>query len=239
MANMTHPIAFLNHNLFIGLNLVNAALEVGVKSLLNLGSSCMYPKDYQNPLREEYLLHGELEPTNEGYALAKITVAKLCEYISKQFGVQYKTLIPCNLYGRWDKFGENVSHLIPAIIKKIYQAKANGINEVCIWGDGMARREFMYASDCADAIFFALKHMNSLAFYTNIGLGYDYSINEYYQEIARVMGYSGNFIHDLSKPVGMKQKLVDISKMKDLGWQAKLTLSEGILLTYKYFQEKV
>jgi GDP-L-fucose synthase len=239
MANMQNPTQFLSDNLLMGVNLVNAALECGVTQLLNIGSSCMYPRNYKNPLKEEYLLQGEFEPTNEGYALAKITVAKLCEYINKQFGLDYKTLIPCNLYGSWDKFSPQVSHLVPAIVSKIYEAQLNQVDEVTIWGDGLARREFMYAKDCAAAIFFALENLSKLASYTNVGLGYDHTINQYYQIIAEVIGYTGRFNYDLSKPVGMSQKLLDINRLSQLGWQATTKLSVGVSLTYKYFIEEV
>lgn len=236
-ANIQDPVGFLNTNLTMGVNLVNAARCVGVKKLLNLGSSCMYPRDYTNPLKEEYLLCAPLEPTNEGYALAKIAVAKLCEYTSKQFGVEYKTLIPCNLYGRGDKFGESNSHLIPAVIKKIHQAKLTANSVIELWGDGEARREFMFASDCADGIFFALNNFTKLNYYTNLGVGHDYSINDYYRIIAEVIGYDGTFVHDLTKPVGMRQKLIDISKMKNLGWGAPHNLVSGLTETYNYFLE--
>lgn len=233
--NISDPTGFLNNNLIMGINLVNAAKANNVAQLINLGSSCMYPRDYINPLKEEYILNAPLEPTNEGYALAKITVAKLCEYIRRQYGLQYKTLIPCNLYGRWDKFGENNSHLIPAVIKKIHDAYTKNLPIVDIWGDGLARREFMLASDCVNGIFYALDNFDKLDDYTNLGLGYDYSINEYYQTVADVIGYSGEFVHDLSKPVGVQQKLVDTSKIKLLGWSAKYSLQEGITETYKFF----
>lgn len=236
-ANIQDPVGFLNNNLLMGVNLVNAAKNIGVSKLLNLGSSCMYPRDYANPLKEEYILQAPLEPTNEGYALAKITVAKLCEYMRRQFCLEYKTLIPCNLYGYGDKFGDNNSHLIPAIIKKIHTAKQNNADVVDIWGNGEARREFMLARDCADGMFFALEHFDRLDDYINLGLGYDYSINEYYYSVADIIGYTGTFAHDLSKPVGMQQKLVDISKMKELGWVAQTTLSSGLREIYKYFIE--
>ena len=236
-ANISDPTGFLNNNLLMGINLVNAARSVGVKRLLNLGSSCMYPRDYLNPLKEEYILNAPLEPTNEGYALAKIAVAKLCEYICRQYSLEYKTLIPCNLYGRGDKFGESNSHLIPAVIKKIYDACTNHLPSVEIWGDGLARREFMLASDCADGIFYALANFDKLGDYTNLGLGYDYSINEYYQEVAKIVGYQGEFVHDLSKPTGMQQKLVDVTKMKDLGWTAPHGLVDGLTECYEYFLE--
>jgi GDP-L-fucose synthase len=234
-ANIQDPVKFLNNNLLMGINLVNAAHAAGIQNFLNLGSSCMYPKDYHNPLKEEYILSAPLEPTNEGYAIAKIAVAKLCEYMHRQYGVNYKTLIPCNLYGRWDKFSYQHSHMIPAVIQKIHLAKTGGDSEVEIWGSGESRREFMFALDCADAIFFAIDKFDLLDDYTNIGLGYDFSINEYYQMIAKVVGYTGKFVHDLSKPSGMSQKLIDISKMNSYGWIAQTKMEDGLAKTYKFY----
>ncbi len=236
-ANIAHPVEFLSMNLLMGINLVNVAYNCGIHNLINLGSSCMYPKDYMNPLKEEYILHAPLEPTNEGYALAKITVAKLCEYMNKQYSVSYKTLIPCNLYGRHDKFSEQNSHMIPAVIKKIHQAKLENHQSVEIWGSGEARREFMYAGDCADGVFFAINNFDKLDDYTNLGLGCDYSVSDYYTTIANIIGYQGDFVHDLSKPVGMQQKLVDITKLENLGWIAPTSLSDGIIATYEFYKE--
>jgi GDP-L-fucose synthase len=235
-ANIKEPVSFLLDNLDMGRNVVGAAREVGIKKLINLGSSCMYPKDATNPLKEEYILQGMLEPTNEGYALAKITTARLCEYISKEdSNFQYKTLVPCNLYGRWDKFDPHHSHMIPAVIRKIHDAKFNGESEVEIWGDGTARREFMYAGDLADCIIKTINSFETLPSMLNVGLGYDFTINEYYKTIAEIVGYKGNFVHDLTKPVGMKQKVEDVSKLKDWGWSAKVDLKEGIANTYKFY----
>ncbi len=238
-ANINNPYAFLSDNLLMGLNLVKAAQEVGIKRFLNLSSSCSYPRNIQNPLKEEYILQGELEPTNEGYALAKVALLKLCEYLSKQNNeYQYKTLIPCNLYGRWDKFDPKHSHMIPAVIKKIHEAKINNKTELEIWGDGSARREFMYVGDLADFIIKAINNFDSLPLIMNIGLGYDFSINEYYQTIAEVLGYKGQFSYDLSKPIGMKQKLLDISKQKALNWVAQTNLKDGIKKTYQFFMKE-
>ncbi len=221
----------------MGINLVNAAYETGIARLINLGSSCMYPRDYINPLKEEYILHAPLEPSNEGYALAKITVAKLCQYISSKYNLAYKTLIPCNLYGRWDKFSEHNSHMIAAVIKKLHLAKISGHQEVTIWGSGVARREFMLAEDCADALWFVVANFAASDSYTNIGLGYDYSINEYYEKIAQIIGYSGRLTHDLTKPSGMQQKLLDISKLEKAGWRASHTLEQGLVKAYDFFLE--
>lgn len=238
-ANMREPVDFLLQNLDMGRNIVWAARQVGVRKLINLGSSCMYPRNHSEPLKEEQVLTGELEPTNEGYALAKITTARLCEYITREDpSFQYKTLIPCNLYGRHDKFDPAHSHLIPAIIYKTHQAKNAGEASVEIWGDGTARREFMYAGDLADILFEAVHRFDSLPGLMNVGLGHDYTINEYYQAAAQVMGYTGTFVHDLSRPVGMARKLVDIGRQTAWGWRAKHDLISGIEKTYQYFLSK-
>lgn len=235
-ANLREPVAFLVDNLDIGRNLVLAARTCGVKALLNLGSSCMYPRDAANPLREEQILHGELEPTNEGYALAKIAVTKLCEYITRENAeYQYKTLIPCNIYGRHDKFAPASAHMLPSIIRKLHEAKTGGLEQVEIWGSGEARREFMYAGDLADCMWRAVEQFESLPPLMNAGLGRDWTVNQYYAIAARVIGYSGGFTHDLTKPVGMLQKLVSIERSSRWGWHAATPLEKGIEITYDYY----
>ena len=239
-ANIANPVDFLMQNLDMGLNVISAAASVGVPNLLNFGSSCMYPRDAKNPLREDVLLKGELEPTNEGYALAKIVSAKLCEYISVEDASKnknYKTIIPCNLYGRYDKYDPRHSHLIPSVIRKLDEAKINGEKTVDIWGDGMARREFMCADDLADFVFFAIGRFEEMPHTLNVGLGRDYSINDYYEAVAQVIGFYGKFEHDLSKPVGMKQKLVDVKQLNDFGWHYKTQLSDGISRAYNFYKE--
>lgn len=239
-ANMANPVDFLVDNVDLGRNIVLASRAAGVKRLINLASSCMYPRQAQNPLTEDLILKGELEPTNEGYALAKIYTTRLCQYIHREnadYG--YKTLIPCNLYGRHDKFSPAHSHLIPAIIHKIHQAKHNQQQTVDIWGDGTARREFMYAGDIADAVLYALTHFEAMPELMNIGLGHDYSINEYYEAVANVIGWQGGFEHDVSKPVGMKQKLVSIQRQTTWGWQPKTILHEGIARAYQFYLEEI
>lgn len=239
-ANIREPVAFLLDNLDMGRNVVWAACNLGIKRLLNLGSSCMYPRDGANPLREESVLRGELEPTNEGYALAKVTVARLCDYIRReQPEIQYKTLIPCNIYGRYDKFDPLNSHMVPAILHKLHQAKMAGTGCVDIWGDGTARREFMYAGDLADCMWQAIRCFDTLPDYMNVGLGYDLAVNEYYEAAARVVGYTGRFNHDLDKPVGMKQKLVCVERATSWGWQAPTSLAQGLAKTYDYYLEDV
>lgn len=235
-ANMAQPVKFLVDNMQMGLNVLTVSNDCGVPKFLNLSSSCMYPRDALNPLSEDLILKGELEPTNEGYALAKVTSTRLCEYICKENSSRlYKTIIPCNLYGRFDKFDPNHSHMIPAVIRKIDEAKKSNLEEIDIWGDGEARREFMYAEDLADFIFEAINNFEKMPQNLNVGLGTDYTINEYYQAVANVVGYSGKFKHDLTKPVGMKQKLIDDKKLKEFGWSYKTELESGIRKTYQFY----
>lgn len=239
-ANMARPVDFLVFNLDMGRNIIMAAKENGVKYFLNMASSCMYPREAQNPLQEELILKGELEPTNEGYAIAKVVATRLCEYIVKENPeLQYKTVIPCNLYGKYDKFSPEHSHMVPAVIKKIYEAKQNNASEIDIWGDGLARREFMYAGDLADFVFYALDNFSKMPQNINVGLGFDYTINEYYEAIAEAVGFTGKFVHDLSKPIGMKQKLIDDSKLKQFGWKHQTSIQEGIKNTLEYFKTEV
>ncbi|MES2863895.1 MAG: GDP-L-fucose synthase [Bacteroidota bacterium] len=239
-ANMARPVDFLVYNLDMGRNIIMAAKENGVKYFLNMASSCMYPREAQNPLQEELILKGELEPTNEGYAIAKVVATRLCEYIVKENPeLQYKTVIPCNLYGKYDKFSPEHSHMVPAVIKKIYEAKQNNATEIDIWGDGLARREFMYTGDLADFVFYALDNFEKMPQNINVGLGFDYTINEYYEAIAEAVGFTGKFVHDLSKPIGMKQKLIDDSKLKQFGWKHQTSIQEGIKNTLEYFKTEV
>lgn len=235
-ANIREPVGFLMDNLDMGRNIVWAARQTGIKRLINLGSSCMYPRNHSEPLCEEMVLKGELEPTNEGYALAKVVTARLCDYIVREdANYQYKTLIPCNLYGRYDKFDPAHSHLIPAIIHKVHQAKKNDQQTVEIWGDGNARREFMYAGDLAGAIVRAITNFETLPAYMNIGLGHDHTINDYYQAAAQVMGYTGGFVHDITKPVGMARKLVSVERQHAWGWSPRHALHNGIEKAYDYY----
>ncbi len=236
-ANNSDLTGFFYKNLMMGVNLVNAAKETGVKKLINFGTTCMYSAGCKNPLQEKDILSGGFEKTNEGYAFAKVAVAKLCEFISNQFELSYKTLIPCNLYGRWDKFADNVSHMVPAVIKKIHFAKEHNESEVMIWGDGTARREFMLASECADATYFCIENFERVPQYLNIGTGRDYTINEYYRVIADHIGYKGHFSHDLTKLVGIKQKLSSVDLLSKLGWRSTTSLESGIKEAYQYYIE--
>ena len=238
-ANIANPINFLSQNLDIGTNVISSALSAEIPNLLNLGSSCMYPREAKNPLKESSILKGELEPTNEGYALAKIVSAKFCEYISNEgLGKNYKTIIPCNLYGRYDKYDPIHSHLIPSVIYKLDLAMSEGKNTVDIWGDGKSRREFMYAGDFAEFIFFAIDKFEMMPQNLNVGLGHDFSITEYYDVIGSVVDFNGSFKHDLSKPEGMKQKLVDIQHLTDFGWNYKTELVDGIRNAYNFYKEE-
>ncbi|HXH73863.1 MAG TPA: GDP-L-fucose synthase [Bacteriovoracaceae bacterium] len=238
-ANMREPVRYLIENLEMGKNVLLSARASGVTKLVNLSSSCIYHKNSDGFLKEEEILTGPLEPTNEGYALAKITVMRLAQYMNKEFGKNhYKTIIPCNLYGRWDKFDEATSHMLPAVIRKIDKAVKGNESSVEIWGSGKARREFMYAADLADFIFFALDNWDKVPETLNVGLGNDHTIKEYYDVVAEVLGYTGDFHHDLSKPEGMRRKVVSVNKANALGWLASTSLREGIQATYKFYLEK-
>lgn len=239
-ANVAQPVKFLVDNMQMGLNILMASKAHKVKRFMNLGSSCMYPRDAKNPLSEDLILKGELEPTNEGYAIAKVASTRLCEYINREDeSFLYKTVIPCNLYGKYDKFDPKYSHMIPAVISKIYDAKINNLDSIAIWGDGLARREFMYAADFADFVYYAIDNFKSMPQNINVGLGHDYTVNEYYQKIADVIGYQGEFTHDLSRPTGMQQKLIEDSRLKEFGWRYQTTLEQGIQKTYQYFLNEV
>lgn len=241
-ANMAAPVDFLMDNLQLAQAVIAQAHKAGVPRLINLSSSCMYPRNVEGLLEEPMILTGELEPTNEGYALAKIVSLRLCQYLNQQYGAAYKTLIPCNLYGAFDHFDPVASHLIPAVILKTHQAIASGAETIEIWGDGTARREFMAASDLADCLFAALENPEayaSLPEVMNVGLGYDHTVTEYYQAVAELMGFSGGFVYNLEKPVGMRRKVVCVAQAKTWGWQAKRTLQQGLQEALEYFQTHV
>lgn len=235
-ANIKDSYGFFCVNMQMGLNLVRASLETKVPRMFNLSSSCSYPCALERPLSEDDVFAGKLEPTNEGYAIAKAATLRLCAFASRQYpDCRYKTLVPCNLYGRYDKFGESNSHMIPAVIRKLHEAKLRGDDHVTIWGDGTARREFMFATDLAEMINACISRFDAVPEVMNIGLGTDLTVNEYYETIAKVVGYDGLFDHDLSRPVGMKRKLLDVSSQRRLGIAPRHTLEEGVRATYEYF----
>ena len=237
-ANISRPFDFLHQNLLMGSNVIESCIENGVEKLFNLGSSCMYPREGENPLKEDLILTGPLEPTNEGYAIAKIAVSRLCGFSNIQFGTKYKTLIPCNLYGKYDDFDLEKAHLIPGVIHRMHEKKKSAEGEISVWGDGTARREFMFTSDFADFVCFALENYDDVPNEMNVGLGHDLSVREYYEIIASVVGFEGEFRFDLTKPTGMQQKLVDIARQIELGWSPPTSTEEGVFKTYQYFLEE-
>lgn len=235
--NMNRPVDFLVQNFDMGRNVIMASREVGVPYLLNMGTSCMYPRDMDRMLQEEDILSAPLEPTNEGYAIAKTACTRLCEYVTKENkGLQYKTIIPCNLYGRYDKYDLVTSHLVPAAIRKVYEAHRDGRDTVEIWGDGMARREFMLASDLAQLVWYAIPRFETMPQTMNAGLGKDYTINECYEIIAQAIGFTGRFVHDLNRPVGMKNKLMDVTKLRGFGWTHEHDLETGIPQAVNFYK---
>jgi len=234
-ANMADPVGFLVANLTCGCNIVTAARQAGVPALLNLGSSCMYPRNAPNPLAEESLLTGPLEPTNEGYALAKVAVARLCALISQQDGLTYRTVIPCNIFGRHDTFDPTRSHLVPGIIHKTHCALKGKQSRIEIWGDGHARREFMYSVDLADGIWHLVRRLHAMPALVNLGVGEDHSILEYYKAAADVIGWQGTYLFNPDKPAGMPQKLVSIEQQTQLGWAPRTSLQDGIGMAYEYY----
>lgn len=233
-ANIEKPATFLIDNLRIQNNVIQYSYEYSVKKLLFLGSSCIYPRLAKQPMKEEYLLTGELEPTNEGYALAKIAGLKLIEYYNKQFGTNYISVMPCNLFGENDNFNPINSHVVAATIMRIHDAKAKGLKSITIWGDGSAKREFLYVDELANAVVFLMNDYNNNQF-INIGSGTDVSILELNKIVCDVIGYEGMIEYNLNKPNGMPRKLLDVSKINSLGWSNKLSLKEGIEKTYNWY----
>ncbi len=234
-ANSEYMADFLYNNLMIQNNLIHFSYKFKVKKLLFLGSSCIYPKNSPQPIKEEYLLNGKLEPTNEGFAIAKISGIKLCEYYRKQYGCDFISLIPANTYGEGDHFRTRESHVVSALITKIYDAKLNGNKDVYIWGSGKPKRELLYVDDLAEGCLFMMKNYSQSEF-VNIGTGKDISILELAELIADIIGYRGNIFKDITKPDGMPRKLLDITKINDLGWLAKISLREGLKRAIKYYE---
>ncbi|WP_310557784.1 GDP-L-fucose synthase [Flavobacterium sp.] len=238
LANNNYPYQFIMENMQIQNNLIDSAMQTGVEKFVFLGSSCIYPRLAPQPLKEEYLLTGDLEPTNEWYAIAKITGVKACQAIRKQFGKDYVSLMPTNLYGTYDNFDLNTSHVLPAMMRKFHEAKENNNAPVTLWGSGTPLREFLFVDDMAEAVVFALE--NKLPDYLyNIGTGVDLTIKQLAETIQKITGHQGEIIWDATKPDGTPRKLMDISKMHNLGWKHKVDLEEGIQITYDWFVKNV
>lgn len=232
VANNTYRAEFLYDNLMLEANVIDAAYRSGVKKLLFLGSSCIYPKLAPQPLREDALLTGLLEPTNEPYAIAKIAGIKLCDAYRSQYGCNFISVMPTNLYGPNDNYHPENSHVLPAMIRKFHEAKLSGQESVTIWGTGTPRREFLHSDDLADACLFLMERYDEPGF-VNIGVGTDISILELAQLVAKITGFSGSIQHDLSKPDGTPRKLMDVSKLRGLGWTASISLEDGIRDVYE------
>lgn len=233
-ANNTYPADFIANNLAIALNVIRGAHKVGVKKLLALGSSCIYPKLAPQPMTEDALLTGPLEPTNEWYAIAKIAAIKLCEAYRKQHGCDFISVMPTNMYGLNDNYHPENSHVPAALIRRFHEAKLANAPTVTVWGSGTPRREFIYADDAADACVFVMKHYSELGF-LNIGTGEDVTIGEFARLVADVVGYKGKIVYDTSRPDGTPRKLLDVSKIKNLGWTPKTQLRDGLARTYADF----
>jgi len=238
LANSTYPAEFIYKNMMIAANVIHASYKYSVKKLLNLGSSCIYPKFAPQPLKEEYLLTGELEPTNEPYAIAKIAAIKLCRYYNEQYGTNYVSVMPTNLYGPNDNFELETSHVLPALIRRFHEAKRNSLAEVTLWGTGSPFREFLYVDDLADACLYVMQNFDAkdIGEFINIGTGEDLTIRELAQLVAEVVGFSGKIVWDTTKPDGTPKKLLDVSKMHGLGWEAQTSLRQGIMKTYDCYE---
>ncbi len=238
MANIQSPAEFLYDNLAIQNNIIECSRVYGVRKLLFLASSCIYPRLSPQPMKEEYLMDGKLEPTNEGYAVAKIAGLKMCQYYNMQYGTDFISVMPCNIYGYGDNFSPARSHVVAALIRKIHDGKIKGNKTISIWGTGVARRELMFVDDLADACFYLFNSYSGNEFF-NVGIGSDVSIRELAELIMDVEDYHAELTFDSSKPDGMPQKLMDITKLKKAGWTAKISLREGLERTYRYFLDTV
>lgn len=237
-ANNSYPAEFIRDNLAIQTHVIHAAWKHGVRKLCFLGSSCIYPKLAPQPLKEEYLLTGSLESTNEWYAIAKIAGIKLCQAYRRQYGFDAISLMPTNLYGPGDNFDLTTSHVLPALIRKFHEAKERGDAQIVIWGSGTPLREFLYVDDLADAAVFLMRHYSGEDF-INVGVGKDLSIRELAERIAGIVGFGGAIVTDATKPDGTPRKLMDVSRLHGLGWQARTGLDEGITKTYRWFRENI
>ncbi|MDD2614843.1 MAG: GDP-L-fucose synthase [Methanosarcina sp.] len=241
LANSTYPADFIYENLMIESNIIHAAYKYGVKKLLFLGSSCIYPKLAPQPLKEEYLLTGPLEETNEAYAVAKIAGIRLCKHYNQQYGTNFISVMPTNLYGPNDNFDLETSHVMPALIRKFHEAKVKNAPEVVIWGTGKPFREFLHVDDMANACVYLMENFNAdeIGEFINIGVGKDITIGELAELIKEIVGFKGEIRRDLSKPDGTPQKLLDITKLSSLGWKAKISLKDGIEQTYEWYQSQI
>jgi len=237
-ANDTQPADFLRDNLQIAVNVIDCAWRHGVRKLLFLGSSCIYPKLAPQPLREEYLLTGALEPTNEGYAIAKLAGLKMCQAYRRQYGFNAITLLPTNLYGPGDNFDLESSHVLPALLRKIDQARAKGADQVTIWGSGTPRREFLHVDDLADCCLYVMQHYDE-PLPLNVGWGEDLTIRDLATLLARVIGFEGSFEFDAARPDGTPRKILDVSRLAALGWRPRIDLETGITRTYAWYLENV
>jgi GDP-L-fucose synthase len=231
LANDSYPAEFLYDNLMIEANCINAAYRNNVQKLLFLGSSCIYPRNAPQPLKEEYFLTGVLEPTNEPYAIAKIAGIKMCDAYRAQYGCNFISAMPTNLYGPNDNYDLKASHVLPALIRKFIEAKRNNANSVAIWGTGTPKREFLHVDDFASAALYLMEHFNEAGF-VNVGTGIDLSIRELAEQIRDVSGFTGDIVYDTEKPDGMPRKLMDVSRLRSLGWAARISLEEGLQRTY-------
>ncbi len=243
MANNIYPAEFIYQNLIMEANIIHSAYQAGVQKLLFLGSSCIYPRHADQPMKETSLLTGTLEPTNEPYAIAKIAGIKLCESYNRQYGCDYRSVMPTNLYGPGDNFHPENSHVIPALLLRFHEAKKNGDKKVIVWGTGRPKREFLYVDDLADACVFVMnlpqkdyqRETDPMLSHINVGTGIDMSIKELAEMIARVVGFKGHIEFDPTKPDGTPRKLLDVSKLTRMGWQADMPLEEGLTNTYAWF----
>jgi GDP-L-fucose synthase len=238
VANDTYPADFLRENLEIQDNVIHQAWRTGVKRLLFLGSSCIYPRDCPQPIKEEYLLTGPLEPTNEWYAVAKIAGLKMCQAYRREFGFNAISLMPTNLYGPGDNFDRENSHVLPALIRRLHEAKLRGDESVSIWGTGTPRREFLHVDDLGDAVVYLLKNYNDESI-VNVGWGEDVTIRELAELVVAACGYRGRLVFDPSKPDGTPRKLLDTTRLSGLGWRPKIPLKAGIESTYAWYREHV
>ncbi|RPJ79767.1 MAG: GDP-L-fucose synthase [Alphaproteobacteria bacterium] len=241
LANSTYPAEFIYENILIEANVIHAAYIHGVKKLLFLGSSCIYPRLAPQPLKEEYLLTGELEVTNEAYAVAKIAGIRMCKHYNQQYGTNFISVMPTNLYGPNDNYDLATSHVMAALIRKFHEAKISNESQVIVWGTGTPKREFMHVDDMADACVYLMENRDAkdIGEFVNIGVGKDLTIRELAELIQDIVGYGGKIVYDTTKPDGTPQKLLDVSRLNSLGWKARISLRDGILQSYEWYVSKI